>query len=59
MDDKDISKAANYCRIVELQNTNEIMNGEYDINKFIISKSLISKSLNGYKDHDRIAHKDF
>ena len=49
MDDKDISKAANYCRI-QMRN---IINGEYDINKFIISKSL-----NGYyKDPDRIAHK--
>lgn len=49
MDDKDISKAVNYCRR-EMRN---IINGKYDINKFIISKSLNSY----YKDPDRIAHK--
>ena len=44
-----ISKAVNYCRR-EMRN---IIKGKYDINKFIISKSL-----NGYyKDPDRIAHK--
>ena len=49
MDDKDISKAADYCR----KQMRNIINGKYDINKFIISKQL-----NGYyKDPDRIAHK--
>ena len=49
MDDKDISKAADYCR----RQMRNIINGKFDMNKFIISKSL-----NGYyKDPDRIAHK--
>lgn len=49
MEDKDISKAADYCR----KEMRKIINGKYDISKFIISKSLSGY----YKDPDRIAHK--
>ena len=49
MDDKNISKAADYCR----RQMRNIINGKYDLSKFIISKSLNSY----YKDPDRIGHK--